>query len=38
MLEYGYKIKVVETKFDTVGVDTHDDLIKVKEILLQERQ
>lgn len=38
VLEYGYKIKVVETKFDTVGVDTHDDLIKVKEILLQERQ
>ena len=36
VLEYGYKIKVVETKFDTVGVDTHEDLAKVKEILLQE--
>jgi 3-deoxy-manno-octulosonate cytidylyltransferase (CMP-KDO synthetase) len=38
VLEYGYKIKVVETKFDTVGVDTHDDLMRVKEIMLSERQ
>jgi len=38
VLEYGYKIKVVETKFDTVGVDTHDDLMKVKEIMLSEKQ
>ena len=36
VLEYGYKIKVVETKFDTVGVDTHDDLMKVKEIMLSD--
>ena len=35
VLEYGYKIKTVETKFDTVGVDTPDDLVRVKEILLR---
>ena len=38
VVEYGYKIKVVETKFDTVGVDTYDDLMRVKEIMLSERQ
>jgi 3-deoxy-manno-octulosonate cytidylyltransferase (CMP-KDO synthetase) len=38
VLEYGYKIKVVETKFDTVGVDTHDDLMRVKEIMLSQRR
>ena len=37
VLEYGYKIKVVETKFDTVGVDTHDDLMRVKEIMLSHQ-
>lgn len=36
-LEYGYKIKTVETKFDTIGVDTPEDLAKVREYLLQER-
>ena len=34
VLEYGYKIKVVETKFDTVGVDTQDDLMRVRNIML----
>jgi len=34
VLEYGYKIKVVETKFDTVGVDTQDDLARVRDIML----
>ena len=33
VLEGGYRIKVLETKFDTVGVDTPEDLEKVKEIL-----
>ena len=37
VLEYGYKIKTVETKFDTVGVDTPEDLHRVREILLSER-
>jgi 3-deoxy-manno-octulosonate cytidylyltransferase (CMP-KDO synthetase) len=30
VLENGYRIKVVETKYDSVGVDTPEDLEKVK--------
>lgn len=30
VLEEGFRIKVIETKFDTVGVDTPEDLEKVK--------
>jgi len=30
VLEEGFRIKTVETKFDTIGVDTPDDLEKVK--------
>jgi len=33
VLEHGYKIKTVETRYDTIGVDTPEDLEKVKEIL-----
>ncbi len=33
VLEAGYRIKVVETKFDTVGVDTPEDLEKVTQII-----
>jgi len=33
VLENGYKIKTVETKFDTVPVDTKADLVKVVNIL-----
>ena len=36
VLEEGFKIKVVETKFDTVGVDTPEDLEKVKSYLEKE--
>lgn len=36
VLEEGFRIKVIETKFDTVGVDTPADLEKVKVYL--ERQ
>ncbi|MDD2927897.1 MAG: 3-deoxy-manno-octulosonate cytidylyltransferase [Candidatus Omnitrophica bacterium] len=32
-LEEGFRIKVIETNFDTVGVDTPEDLEKVKLIL-----
>jgi 3-deoxy-manno-octulosonate cytidylyltransferase (CMP-KDO synthetase) len=32
-LENGYRIKVVETKHDTIGVDTEKDLIKVRKIM-----
>lgn len=37
-LEYGYKIKIVETKFDTVGVDRPEDLKRAEEALLRERE
>lgn len=37
-LEYGYRIKTVETKFDTVGVDTPEDLKRAEEALLKERE
>jgi 3-deoxy-manno-octulosonate cytidylyltransferase (CMP-KDO synthetase) len=33
VLEAGYKIKVIETKYDSIGVDTPEDLEKVKEYL-----
>ncbi|MFA5118508.1 MAG: 3-deoxy-manno-octulosonate cytidylyltransferase [Candidatus Omnitrophota bacterium] len=33
VLEEGYRIKVIETKFDTIGVDTPEDLERVKEYL-----
>ncbi len=37
VLEDGYKIKVIETKYDTIGVDTPEDLEKVKEYLMKEK-
>ncbi|MFH1248256.1 MAG: 3-deoxy-manno-octulosonate cytidylyltransferase [Candidatus Omnitrophota bacterium] len=33
VLEEGYKIKVIETRYDTIGVDTPEDLAKVEEYL-----
>jgi len=36
-LENGYRIKTIETEFDTVGVDTPEDLRKVEEILKSVR-
>jgi 3-deoxy-manno-octulosonate cytidylyltransferase (CMP-KDO synthetase) len=33
-LEHGYQIKVLETAYDTVGVDTSDDLQRVEHILI----
>lgn len=35
VLENGYRIKTIETDFDTIGVDTPEDLIKVEERLRQ---
>jgi 3-deoxy-manno-octulosonate cytidylyltransferase (CMP-KDO synthetase) len=32
-LAYGYKIKVVETEYDSIGVDTPEDVARVEEIL-----
>jgi 3-deoxy-manno-octulosonate cytidylyltransferase (CMP-KDO synthetase) len=37
ILENGYRIKVVETKFETYGVDTPQDLLKVRKYLKQEK-
>jgi 3-deoxy-manno-octulosonate cytidylyltransferase (CMP-KDO synthetase) len=38
VLENGYKIKTVETKFDTVGIDRPEDLKRAEEALLKERE
>jgi len=35
VLEEGFRIKVIETKYDTIGVDTPEDLEKVKEYLMK---
>lgn len=37
-LENGYKIKVVETNLDTVGIDRPEDLKKAEDALLKERE
>jgi 3-deoxy-manno-octulosonate cytidylyltransferase (CMP-KDO synthetase) len=37
VLENGYKIKMVETKYDTIGVDTPEDLEEVKKRLAAKR-
>lgn len=37
VLEEGYRIKVMETNYDTIGVDTPQDLERVKEILKGKR-
>jgi len=37
VLEEGFRIKVIETKFDTVGVDTPEDLEKVKLFLERDK-
>ena len=33
VLENGYRIKVIETKFDTIGIDTPEDLDRAVEII-----
>ncbi|HIO70957.1 MAG TPA: 3-deoxy-manno-octulosonate cytidylyltransferase [Campylobacterales bacterium] len=35
-IEYGYKIRMVETQYSGIGVDTQDDLERVKKILCGE--
>lgn len=37
VLEHGYKIKTVETRYDTIGVDTQEDLERVRGILKQKQ-
>ncbi|MCM8790015.1 MAG: 3-deoxy-manno-octulosonate cytidylyltransferase [Candidatus Omnitrophica bacterium] len=38
VLEEGFKIKVIETKYDTVGVDTPEDLKRAEKAIKQEKQ
>lgn len=38
VIENGYKIKVVETKFDTVGIDTPEDLEKAVNLIKGTKQ
>jgi 3-deoxy-manno-octulosonate cytidylyltransferase (CMP-KDO synthetase) len=33
VLEHGYRIKTIETRYDTIGVDTEEDLEQVREVL-----
>jgi 3-deoxy-manno-octulosonate cytidylyltransferase (CMP-KDO synthetase) len=37
VLEEGFRIKVIETKYETIGVDTPGDLEKVKQYLEREK-
>ena len=37
VLEAGYRIKVVETQFDSCGVDTEDDLFKAESLLSKRK-
>jgi len=37
-LEHGHRIKVLETKFDSIGVDTPGDLERVKRILAESHR
>jgi len=36
-LEHGYRIKLLETAHDTVGVDTPEDLQRVEQALAEHR-
>lgn len=38
VIENGYKIKLIETKFDTIGIDTPEDLVKATELIKGSRQ
>jgi 3-deoxy-manno-octulosonate cytidylyltransferase (CMP-KDO synthetase) len=38
VLEEGYRIKVIETKYDTIGVDTPEDLERLKEYLKTHKE
>ncbi len=38
VIENGYKIKVIETAHDTVGIDTPEDLVKATEVIKGSKQ
>lgn len=37
-LEHGYKIKLIETRFNTIGVDTPEDLERVRQKMQEDRR
>lgn len=37
VLEHGYKIRVVETRFDSIGVDRPEDVLRVESELLVDK-
>lgn len=37
-LEHGYKIKTIEVPYDTIGVDTEEDLERVRDLLKEKDQ
>ncbi|OGW81129.1 MAG: hypothetical protein A3G33_10120 [Omnitrophica bacterium RIFCSPLOWO2_12_FULL_44_17] len=37
-IENGFKIKVVETAYDSIGVDTEEDFLQVEKILMQPNE
>jgi 3-deoxy-manno-octulosonate cytidylyltransferase (CMP-KDO synthetase) len=36
-LEHGYRVAAVETEYDTIGVDTPEDLARVRELVERHR-
>ena len=36
VLEHGYRVKMVETKYNTRSVDSEDDLVKVEELMAED--
>ncbi len=38
VLEHGYKIKTIQTQYETVGVDTQEDLDKVRALMASREQ
>jgi len=38
VLENGYKIRVVETEYDSIGVDTEEDLARAREMAVLQEQ
>ncbi|MEW5691882.1 MAG: 3-deoxy-manno-octulosonate cytidylyltransferase [Candidatus Hydrogenedentota bacterium] len=36
VIEHGYKVKMVMTRYETYSVDTRDDLLKVERIMMKE--
>ncbi len=36
VLEHGYKIRTIETRYETIGVDTEEDLERVRDIMKKE--